>query len=560
MKLRPYQRAAVDAVFAYWQNGGGDPLVEMATGTGKSLTIATLARELVEMGARVLMLVHVKELVAQNAQAMLRAWPGAPLGINSAGLNRRDRHSKILFASIQSVARDDHHSLGTYDVIVIDEAHLLPPEGEGQYRKLIARLRSACPDLRVVGFTATPFRLGSGLLHGHGAPFDDLIFSYGIADGISDGYLSPLTSKGGASEIDVTGVKRSGGEFVEGALASASSAIIPEACADMVARLADRRAWVVFCAGVANAELTCQTLRGIGVNAACVTGNTPAFERDRILKEFREGRIRCVTNANLLIAGFDAPVIDAVVMLRPTNSTSLYIQQIGRGTRLFEGKQNCLVLDYAGNVRRHGPVDAIEIRGREPGKKGDEGKASIGDVRAKECPECKALVAIQTMKCPDCEHEWQAPEAKITARPDVEVPVITSELANQWLDCDRVDVFRHEKTGGVASLRVEYRVGLSTYKEWVTLDHPSFPGHKAERWWVAATGMPILADKGAKVEAALRDWRALGPKSVAIQIERDGKYWRVKRRRFERLGKVTEFVDEPKYWERPGYGMAFVGA
>lgn len=539
--LRPYQRAAVDAVLSYWQDGGGDPLVEMATGTGKSIVVATLTRELVEMGARVLMLVHVKELVAQNAQALLRTWPAAPLGINSAGLNRRDRHSPVLFASIQSVAREDHHSLGSYDVILIDEAHLLPPDGEGQYRKLIARLRTATPHLRVVGFTATPYRLGSGLLYGPQSTFSDVVFSYGISEGVADGYLSPLTSRGGSLEIDVSGVRRSGGEFVEGALASASAEIIPQACADMVARLADRRAWLAFCAGVENAHLAADHLARLGITAACVTGQTPAHERDRVLQDFKAGRIRCLTNANVLTTGFDAPIVDAIAMLRPTLSTGLYVQMLGRGTRLYNGKTNCLVLDYAGNVRRHGPVDAIEVKGRSAG--GGE-KTTVDQVRAKSCPSCEALVAIQTRTCTDCGHEWPAPEAQVAARPDTQAAVMTSEIEQVWHDCRSVHVYLHDKPDGIASMRVEYQVGMATfYREWITLDHPGFAGDKARLWWRAATGAQLVPVEGSFVLGAIEAWPAVQPGAAWIQVVRDGKYWRVSKRRFQRGNAVHE-LDE----------------
>lgn len=148
--LRGYQRETVDAILAYWRTGGRNPLVDLATGTGKSVVIATLVRELLEAypDMRVLMLVHVKELVEQNARALLRTWPAAPIGINSAGLGRRDIHQRILFASIQSVFRRAER-LGPRDLVLIDEAHLTPKAGTGMYRALLDRLRELVPDMRV---------------------------------------------------------------------------------------------------------------------------------------------------------------------------------------------------------------------------------------------------------------------------------------------------------------------------------------------------------------------------------------------------------------------------
>lgn len=548
MQLRPYQREAVDSVLSYWADGGGDPLVEMATGTGKSVVVATLVRELTEYDpeTRILMLVHVRELVAQNAQALLRAWPGAPLGINSAGLGRRDRHSQILFASIQSVARDDASSIGKRHVVLVDEAHLVPHDGDGQYRKLISRLREAEPEMRVCGFTATPFRLGSGLLYGSDATFSDVVYSYGIAEGVADGYLSPLTSRRGSNEIDVSTVRRAGGEFVASALneAARKPSTIVQSCRDAAERLTDRKSWLAFCSGVQHAEEVADQLCSQGINAACVTGETPTHERDRLLRAFKAGQIRCLTNANVLTTGFDAPCVDAILMMRPTLSTGLYVQMLGRGTRLHDGKTNCLVLDYAGNVRRHGPVDAIEIRGRSGAAGEGIEKTTIDTVRAKECPNCQALSGIAKLQCDDCGFEWPREEKKIDVKPDRDAAVMTREMEAVWFPCASIEVARHDKPDGIASMRVEYLIGITGYREWITLDHPGFAGAKAAAWWQAATGTAPPSVIGTRVTACLAAWPAVTPERAWVQVKRDGKYWRVVKRRIARRDGVMVEIDE----------------
>jgi DNA repair protein RadD len=224
VSLRDYQTAAKQSVLDYWAAGGGNPLIDMATGLGKSVTLASLTREVLDAypGLRVLMLVHVAELVLQNSQALLRLWPSAPVGIYSAGLGRRDTSQRIIFASIQSVYRRAKE-LGAFDLVLIDEAHLVPSAGEGMYRHLLDALREMRPDLRVAGFTATPFRMDTGRLDdGKDRLFDEIVFSYGIGKGIDDGWLSPLVSKSGATEIDVSMVAKRGGEFVSGALEAAA--------------------------------------------------------------------------------------------------------------------------------------------------------------------------------------------------------------------------------------------------------------------------------------------------------------------------------------------------
>ncbi len=492
--LRRYQREAIDATLAFWRAGGGNPLVEMGTGTGKSVVLSTLTRELLSKwpDMRVLMLVHVKELVEQNARALLRAWPQAPVGINSAGLGRRDRRSPILFASVQSVHRIGRE-LGPRDLVLIDEAHLAPRSGDGMYRKLLDDLRIAVPDLRVAGFTATPYRLDSGRLdQGDERLFSEIVYSYGIGRGIADGFLSPLVSKATATSLDVSGVSRRGGEFVAGALESAvDKDWITRAAVDELVHLGEhRRSWLVFAAGVDHALHLRDAIRARGVPCETVTGETPPGERDPIIRDFREGRLRCLTNAMVLTTGFDAPMVDLIAMLRPTLSTGLYVQIVGRGTRLAPGKENCLVLDYAGNVKRHGPIDAIEIRGSKGGAM--EGAVIVESVRAKECPDCQALVALNTRTCSTCGHMWAkdtGPKHEATA--DAETPIMSTG-APVWIEVLDVRFFPHLKPGSPTSMRVEYVCGFTVHQQWVCFEHEGFARSKAHGWWCRMGGaMPV---------------------------------------------------------------------
>ncbi|MFG1340388.1 DEAD/DEAH box helicase [Xanthobacter autotrophicus] len=528
--LRPYQAAAIDAVLDYWGNGGGNPLVSMATGTGKSVVIASLVRELHQINPdiRLLMLVHVKELVAQNVQALLRSYPTANIGINSAGLGRRDKRQPILFASVQSVHRMGPNDIGQRDVVLIDEAHLVPRDGDGMYLKLMDRLRTASPDMRVAGFTATPYRLDSGRLdQGEGRLFDDMVVNYGIGEGIRDGYLSPLVSKATATSIDVAGVARRGGEFVTGALELAvdKDFITRGAVDEMVALGEARRSWLAFCAGVAHAEHVRDEIRRRGITCEMVSGDTPGGERDRIIRAFKDGQIRCLTNAMVLTTGFDAPKVDLVAMLRPTLSTGLYVQIVGRGTRLADGKSDCLVLDFAGNVRRHGPVDAISV---ETNGGGGKAKAEPDEVRAKECPGCASLVALNTRTCPTCGHQWpveekpkHAPVADGTAR-------ILSTEPPAWVQVDDIRYFRHAKEGKAPSMRVEYGCGMEVYREWICFEHAdgSFPRQKAERWWKerAEGEVPVTV-----AEALKRADDILPPGEIRVRAQ--GKFFEIVGRR-----------------------------
>lgn len=534
IELRPYQRAAVDAIFDYWKSGGGNPLVDLATGLGKSLVIAELTRECLERwpDMRVLNLVHVRELVEQDFKAMIRLWPQAPVGINSAGLGRRDRHSQILFASIQSVYRDPH--IGKFDLVLIDESHLVPQAGEGMYRTLIDRLRDDVPDLRVAGLTATPFRLDSGRLDsGDDRLFDEIVYSYDIASGITDGWLSPLISKASATEIDVSGVVRRGGEFVAGSLeAAADRDDVTAAASAEIARFgADRRSWLVFCSGVDHAYHVRDALRGLGIHTETVTGDTPPGERSRLVREFREGRIRCLTNAQVLTTGFDAPGVDLIVFLRPTLSTGLYLQMVGRGVRVAPEKNDCLVLDFAGNVRRHGPVDAIVMPDRKRREVDpDAFKTSVDTVRAKTCPQCESLLGVASLTCKYCGYEWPvAPKHEAEAD---DLPILSTERKNapELIPVVSWQVRRWQKAGSPDTVRVTYFAGLTQYHEWLCIEHKGFARDKAERWWRRHGGgaAPVT------VEDALKRFDGLTmPSHISVRRAANGKWWDIVSRLFD---------------------------
>jgi len=535
IQARYYQTEAENAVFDYWAGGGGNALVDLATGTGKSVVIANVTKRLLtEFPAmRVLMLVHVKELVEQNFRAVLRTWPDAPIGLCSAGLGRRDYHHRITFASIQTVHRKAK-ALGPRDLVIIDEAHLVPNggSGNGMYRRLLDDLGEMA-DMRVCGFTATPFRLDTGRLDdGADRLFDDTVYSYGIGKGIEDGYLSPLISKASAAEIDVSNVQRRGGEFVAGSLeAAAMEHQLTTAAVEETIRFGEqRRSWLVFCAGVKHAAQVRDSFRSRGVAAEMVSGDTPGGERDRIIRDFREGRIRCLTNANVLTTGFDAPATDLVVMLRPTLSTGLYVQIVGRGTRLAAGKENCLVLDFAGNVRRHGPVDAVSVLPKSGGK-GDDGKASVSDVRAKECPACQNLVALNASRCPHCDHEWpREDKPKHEGEADGTAGILTTErVPPQMIPVVDWELKRWTKAGAPDSVRVDYLAGLQRYPEWVCPEHGGYAGHKASEWWAAHGGsapFPKTAD-----EALDRAGELTAPATISVRP--DGKFFRIVGRTFD---------------------------
>ena len=243
--LRDYQLEALTALEQHWNSGGTAALIDMATATGKSLVLAETMRRAIaaDPQARLLLAVHVRELVEQDVDALLSIWPDAPYGVCSDGLDRRDHDQQIILGTIQTLFRDAP-LLGRRDLLLIDEVQLCPRDGDGMYLSLIDTLRERSPDLRMVGASATCFRLDSGYLdRGDGALFERTVFSYGIKQGHRGRLSRKLSSKATTTRIDVTGVGRRGGEFIPGELERAANVadVVEGAVAEIVEQGADRR-------------------------------------------------------------------------------------------------------------------------------------------------------------------------------------------------------------------------------------------------------------------------------------------------------------------------------
>lgn len=399
MMLREYQQRAINDLFYWLKTNEGNPCVVMPTGSGKSHVIAELTKNLIEKDAstRILMVTHVKELIAQNAAKMRALWPNAPMGICSAGLGKHELDEPITFAGIQSVAKKIER-LGKIDFIIIDECHLVNHNAEGSYRKLIRELTATTPSLRVIGFSATPYRLGHGLITTKPAIFDDLIESVSIEELVQKKYLAPLRSKVTSQELSVIGVHKRGGEFIESELQKAvdTNENNRKVVSEVIALAGDRRAWLFFCAGVEHAKHINDLLNASGIVSACITGDTPKAERDRTLNNYKAGKTRALTNANVLTTGFDYPDIDLIAMLRPTMSPGLYVQMAGRGMRQKQHTDHCLVLDFAGVVKMHGPITGVSA----PEKTHGDG---TGEAPVKVCEHCNELVHLSAIICPACQ-------------------------------------------------------------------------------------------------------------------------------------------------------------
>jgi DNA repair protein RadD len=535
LKLRPYQSEAIEALYAYFAEKDGNPIVDTPTGSGKSVILAGfIARALADYPAtRIIVLTHVKELIEQDAAAILRFWPQAPVGIWSAGLKRREV-AQVTVAGIASV----HQRAGQFspcDIVIIDECHLLSRNAGTMYRRFLYALKEYNPKLKVIGLSATPYRLDSGLLtHGDDAIFTDFAYSANVGDLIDQGYLSTLISKRGLTRANLSGLHRRAGDFIPAELAARMDKVelITGAVEEMIGYGQNRKSWLVFCSGVEHAQHVADCLNHYGIEAAMVCGDTPAIERARLLAEFKAGRLRALTNADVLTTGFDHPGVDLIAMLRPTDSVGLYVQILGRGLRpvyapghdletragrraaIAEGpKPNCLVLDFAGNVETHGPIDSIHINHKSKGK-GDE----VSIAPAKECPTCHSLLHTSVMTCPECGYEW--PVLLKHGREAGSGALLASQVEPTVYNVTGARYTRHAKPGKPPTLRVEYRTGLLTFFEFIPLEDSRSWVRKHAVKWFWRRGLPCPET----VEEALA---MTIPRPTTITVLPDGKYFKV---------------------------------
>lgn len=459
--LRPYQQDAVDATIRYFRRSSQPAVIVLPTGAGKSLVIAELAR--VAHG-RVLVLAHVKELVAQN-HAKYQAY-GLEADIFAAGLQRKESRAKVVFGSVQSVARNLTEFDEPFSLLIVDECHRISDADNSQYQQIIHQLRQRNPQLRLLGLTATPYRLGKGWIyqfHYHGmvrgteqALFRDCIYELPLRYMIKHGFLVP------PERLDMPVVQydfsrlqaQENGLFSEVDLnreLQRQQRITPHIIQQIVEFARDRQGVMIFAATVDHAR---EILGLLPESKALISAGTPAAERDALICAFKARQVRYLVNVAVLTTGFDAPHVDLIAILRPTESVSLYQQIVGRGLRLSPGKTDCLILDYAGNPHDlytpevgtpKGKSDNVPVQVFCPGcgfantfwgktttdgtiiehfgrrcqgiLEDDEGGREQCDYRFrfKNCPQCHAENDIAARRCRECDTVLVDPDDMLKA-------------------------------------------------------------------------------------------------------------------------------------------------
>lgn len=541
MKLRDYQQDAVNAVFEGVKNGQMSGVIVAPTGSGKSIILAEISRILLTtwVGTKVVVATHVYELLEQNAEKFHLLCPDIQYGIYSAGLKRKETKERIVFAGIQSAAKHAF-DFGKVDMLIIDECHRINPNEQTQYGRFIKNLKINNPNVVIVGLSATPYRMDRGLLwEGDNALFEGPYYDISIIKLIEDKYLSPVISKGGVEKIDLKGVKTTAGDYNQKQLEKAASgAELTRAAVDeILACTVDRKSVIIFCTGVDHANMVCREInrrnrelhlmnddeiaeRHLITNdeikvCRVITGNTPTEERKHLLDDYKNGKFKYLANVNVLTTGFDNPNIDVIVLLTATKSCAKYIQMVGRGMRLAEGKENCLLLDYGGNVIRHGCINDVCPLKQENGG---------GDAPVKECPDCHTFCSSATKKCPNCGQVLSGGAKRDAISHDekaYEGDVISSDI--QWLDVDEVDYIRHKKAGKPDSIRIDFYVTSrqKPYPMWITPDHGGYAHAKAMQYIHKVGGKATTTDEALK--ECLLGW--LTPTRIAVKKNKTSGFW-----------------------------------
>jgi superfamily II DNA or RNA helicase len=467
ISLRPYQINAVNGVREAYASGKRAPLLVLPTGGGKTTIFSYVTSSASTKGRCIYLLAHRAELVKQIAMTLAKfgvshriVAPGPIVRqckveqFKAFGKTFVQADAHVFVASVQTLVKrlDDYPRP---DLIVIDEAHHLTMDSTW------GRIVGAYPEAKLLPVTATPCRMdGKGLGIGDGGFADELVMGPTMRELIEAGFLSPYRIFAPPNALDLTGVRTRAGDYAKEQLAEAvDKPTITGDAVEHYRRLATGKRAVAFCVSVAHAQHVANEFRAAGVASEFLDGTLDALERDRIIKRFEAGTTLVLTSCDIISEGFDLPAIEVAILLRPTQSLSLYIQQVGRALRTFPGKKEAIILDHVGAVITHGLPDEERewsLEGVKKGKRGPREKPEGSDVKITTCPKC-FTIHEPAPHCPTCGHIYPPRERKIEQ----------DDGQLQELTADAIDVLRRQKRamqGQAQSVEALVAQGISRFR------------------------------------------------------------------------------------------------
>lgn len=512
-QLRHYQEGSTPAIVSYLATTKGrNPIVALPTGAGKSLCIADFIQWALTKKRKVLVLSHVREILEQNA-ATIEKYNDIKVAVYSASIGRKEI-GDVTVGGIQSVYRQSDMFIN-FDYVIIDECHRVSYDEKSMYRQFLSKTPAP-----VIGFTATYFRLGTGKIYGRDSDhlFDDVVYDWTHKEKfvqlVNEGWLSPLVTEGTNYKIETEGVRITAGDYNLSDLSEKydrgpiTETILDEICA----KGADRKQWLIFAIDIKHADSIAESLNRRGVSTIVVHSEMAAygFDRDKVLQLAKDQKYRCIVNVDILTTGFDHPAIDLIGMIRPTESPVLHVQMLGRGSRIFPTKHDCLVLDFAGNLSRLGPINDVVVKVKGKGKSG-------GDPIMKQCPKCSLMVHAAARKCSRCGYSFPFEHGLSKSAGN---DVVIEQGRPVWLEVDSVEYDVKADPGRPAIFQVTYICGNKRVKEMICLEHRGFAREKAIHW-LKYRGIPDAA----KLRAADVLLRANSLNTPSrIRVEKKGGY------------------------------------
>lgn len=449
ISLRPYQLELIEVV---WQEMFHSPtvLAQLPTGGGKTLCFSHLIKKGMEAKSdmRTMVIMGRIDLVTQTERAIARVVERKHIGVYCGTINRKELNRQVTVASIQSLRA--LHSVPFVNMLIIDEVHNLDEENKGGYLNFVEKLKVVNPKLKVIGFTATPFR-NRGYIFGEDKLFKKLSYKKTIQDMIAMGFLCRPILKQSDNAFDTSTLRTRAGEYMQedvDVLVSNEHTMelqIKEALKNQVGRISI--AWAT--ANIDHCNRVLNALEKEGEYATSVHSKQNRDTRNANLSAFMGGSCRHMVFVSVLSEGFDHPPIDCVVLMRPTRSPVLYVQTVGRGLRIYENKKDCLVLDYGQVVRELGPLDDPKVKG----KKGE------GEAVLKCCPQCSVWCFGGCMTCPECSFAFPpplAPEEKLTKRHDATAQILSEAQKPTTEVLGPITITMHEAKSGNMCVRIIY--------------------------------------------------------------------------------------------------------
>lgn len=558
IQFRKNQLEGVDAVIDYWSRGGRHPVLNVATGGGKSITIGEICRRLLNIApsTRIGVVTLSQELVQQDYNDIKLVCPKIPVGIVMAALGKRQYDKQVIVGSIQTLYKSLGKT-GGFHVILVDECHTISllakpdeetgeiPEDVTMFGRFLEENAKIVPKFRMCGLTATPWRQNNLPICGwERGRFSEIIYTFSIAEALELGYLVPPQNQEVPEKISTAGLKTSAatGDYVERQLAEAANddAINIPAVAATIEALKERNSAVVFCTSIEHAYRVRDLFRESGVHAEAVHGSSGGYkmsktQRRKIIQGFRDGKYKVLVNCLVLLIGFDHKALDVITCLRPTKSSAAWLQLIGRGLRCSPetNKTDCLVLDYTENTEYFGPIDAIEPPKPPERRMTKKREDELGNI--KECDNCRELIPIQSRTCPSCGNEFPGMGSRGPEINDVHstAALLSSQTAvDRMFHCTGLMFAPHRKLGKPDTLRVDYYDGMRIRaSEWVCFDHDGAPRVKATSWWHRMGGQQPAPNS--VEEAYQRRLEIAQP--TAITCRKDGKWDRVVKVTWEEL-------------------------